>query len=630
MRSRLVEALKLDLVGPWAGHELAEEKLPGWVRPSNWYLTGFLIPSGTPPEKSGDADEDDDLGEIPESAGLSEESNEERKTAKKGFFPSSMGLSFLVRKEANSLDVTVRWGDYARAEIENGGAPVPVWQRYPREATCELVLTGASDPLAHDVPDSDGLQIHVVERPIASEDLAEHIPEGTRSVSVFLVNHRSPAGEGEPDLTYAFQAEVEVRSEQPFVSRPDLRGISAEDWDEQVADLHYADTPAYATGHGVSAEWEIVDGKCHLLRTAWIPSAEVEKTATVNVSGVELSMEALGALTDGSAVERALRPLVTEYRTWIETRRSDVEALQGARRETAEELLHVAKFTAGRIERGIALLARDEDALGYFNSLRELGGARRILEEEVQNTIKAYGARKRIGEERGLFQDRKTFSEVVELTSRVSTDKVAEARRRLECWIPRCPACGLCDRNEHDLGRPRHPAARADGRPRSTEDPRRVYPGHESRGPRRRAAGARRDALQYSQAAGPLPLRALPALPRDLLSFRRGGKRDPFFCARTRPGLCRSARGIGSPRGGRADAAAGSREDRRCPADASSVGFSTLFSGACVSSPLRTKPSERSGCAACRTGLSICSIPGARCSMTTGPPGWRCSTRSMS
>ena len=28
--------------------------------------------------------------------GLAEESNEERKAAKKGFFPSSMGLSFLV------------------------------------------------------------------------------------------------------------------------------------------------------------------------------------------------------------------------------------------------------------------------------------------------------------------------------------------------------------------------------------------------------------------------------------------------------------------------------------------------------------------------------------------------------
>jgi len=70
--------------------------------------------------------------------------------------------------------------------------------------------------------------------------------------------------------------------------------------------------------------------------------------------------------------------------------------------------------------------------LGYFNSLRELGGARRIMEEEVQNTLKGYGAHRRLGEERGLFQDRKTFSEVMELTSRVSTDKVAEARRRLE------------------------------------------------------------------------------------------------------------------------------------------------------------------------------------------------------
>src|SRR5687767_43090 len=88
VRERLVEALKLDLVGPWTGHVLSEEQLQGWVRPSNWYLTGFLIPSATVPEKSADEDEDDDMGgEIPESAGLAEESNEERKAAKKGFFP---------------------------------------------------------------------------------------------------------------------------------------------------------------------------------------------------------------------------------------------------------------------------------------------------------------------------------------------------------------------------------------------------------------------------------------------------------------------------------------------------------------------------------------------------------------
>ena len=317
MRGRLVEALKLDLVGPWAGHSLAEERLPSRIRPSTWYLTGFLIPSGTPTEKAADADEDDDMeSEIPESAGLAEESNEERKAAKKGFFPSSMGLSFLVPKEAGALTVTVRWGDYAHEEIEGtDDKPVSVWQREPREATVQVELTGASDPAVRDVPDSGGLQLHVDWRLISAEDLEGHIPPGTRSVSVFLVNHRAPveSKEGEPDLAYAFQPEIEVRGERPFVARPDLRGALAAEWDEQVADLHYADTPAYATGHGVSADWEIVDSTCHLLRTEWIPSAEVEKTTTVDLPGVELSMEALGTLADSDGAEAALRPLVEQY-----------------------------------------------------------------------------------------------------------------------------------------------------------------------------------------------------------------------------------------------------------------------------------------------------------------------------
>ena len=130
VREKLVEALKLDLVGPWAGHVLAEERLPGRVRPSNWYLTGFLIPSGTPPERSADANEDEDLDEIPESAGLPEESNEDRKAAKKAFFPSSMGLSFLVPKESCALTVTVRGGDYIQAQTEGADSkPVSGWQR---------------------------------------------------------------------------------------------------------------------------------------------------------------------------------------------------------------------------------------------------------------------------------------------------------------------------------------------------------------------------------------------------------------------------------------------------------------------------------------------------------------------
>lgn len=50
VREAIARALRLDLIGAWAGHSLSDERLRGWERPSNWYLTGFLVPRGAPVE----------------------------------------------------------------------------------------------------------------------------------------------------------------------------------------------------------------------------------------------------------------------------------------------------------------------------------------------------------------------------------------------------------------------------------------------------------------------------------------------------------------------------------------------------------------------------------------------------
>lgn len=366
VRDRLAGALRLDLVGPGPGHPLREELLPGRERPSNRYLTGFLIPSGTPVEKRTDADEDEDLEIVPESAGLAEESNEDRKAAKKGFFPSSMGLSFLVPKETRTLAVTVRWGDYLPSEIEDEvGKKTSVWRRTPHEATLTVALRGSKAPVIFDVPGSGGLQLHLVEHVVGDEELTGCLPTHTFSVSAFLVNHRTPYPIN-PDIAYVFQAELEVRSEMPFVSRPDLRGARKGEWDEQVADLHFADTPTFATGHGVSADWELIDGACRVLRSTWIPNAEVEKTDTVAIEAVELSMDALGSLADGAAATAVLEPLVAHYRAWIDGQRTGLSDLEAKRRGTAEGLLWQAGLSADRIARGITALAADADALDAF------------------------------------------------------------------------------------------------------------------------------------------------------------------------------------------------------------------------------------------------------------------------
>ena len=373
VREKLVDALRLDLVGPWPGHQHEHERLPGWTLPSGWYITGFLVPAGAPIEKAAVAEADDQIDEVPESAGLAEESSEDRQAAKKGYFPCSMGLSFLVSQESQFLTVTIRWGDYVYeqdAGTTEEGKSFDVWAREPHEVEMHVRMAGnANRPEV--VPGSRGLELHLVNRRIATDGLAD-IPSGTRAVSVFLVNKRRhddacrDRTNAYPIESYAFQVELEVRTESPFVPQLDPRGAHAEDWDERVADLHYADAPAYATGHGVSAEWECVDNVCRVLRTAWIPSAEVENTKTAPVPEVELSMEALGALQSGAEVNAGLSPLADHYRKWIASRRTQLGESTESRRETAEELLRFAGFAAQRIERGIQALVDDADALDAF------------------------------------------------------------------------------------------------------------------------------------------------------------------------------------------------------------------------------------------------------------------------
>ncbi len=364
VRERLVEALKLDLIGPWAGHALAEEQLPGHIRPSNWYLAGFLIPAGSLPDESSDPDEDEDLEEVPDDVGLPEESAEERRAAKKAYFPSSMGLSFLVSSETDDLKVSVTWGDYATEPFESpDGKELSVWQRHPREAVLSVPIPDREAEVP--IPGADGLLLHVSARAVSSAALAGHIPAGARAVSVFLVNRRTP-DVAKPDFAYVFQPEISVTSETPLVPRPDPQGAVAADWDEQVADLQYADTPEYAVGHGVAAAWELVDGACRTVRTAWIPSAEVEYTETTDPEGVELSMAVLGDLADGDSARKALGPVVARYGSWIAEQRSALGSLSGVRRETAEQLLAAATFAARRIEQGIDTLSSDADALDAF------------------------------------------------------------------------------------------------------------------------------------------------------------------------------------------------------------------------------------------------------------------------
>jgi hypothetical protein len=161
-----------------------------------------------------------------------------------------MGLSLLLPKDAKELRVTGRWGDYRPVPAEGEGghegaeglAADNGWQRTDRVEELTLKLPLSQKPAERDVPKSDGLKVALSVRPVRDIPAFDGmVPRGTRSVSLFLVNRRKPAADELRDTAFAFQAALEVRCEQPFVSRPNLRGLESDDWDERVADLQYRD-----------------------------------------------------------------------------------------------------------------------------------------------------------------------------------------------------------------------------------------------------------------------------------------------------------------------------------------------------------------------------------------------------
>ena len=366
VRDQLVEALRLDLVGPWSGHPLETEQIPnytGLVRPSNWYLTGFIVPPDTAGSEASNSEVGDGLDETPDKAGTTEESSDEGRPASRGYFPSSIGLSLLIDGETKELAVTVRWGNYAPEEIER----TLLWSRIPRKESTVIKIPATEKPADWEIPRSRGLVLRTVTRRVKF-DAGGGIDPGSRAVSVFLMNQRRQgSGQDAPDDTlFVFQPEIEVRCDRPFPSKPMARSGKPDDWDEEVAALHYADAPEYATGHGVSADWDDRDGECRVVRTAWIGRARVEVTSTSPVGGVELSMQSLGMLSNGTEVHSCLDHLVVQYREWIDAWNTRAKQLDEHHKATAQELLRLAEIAADRIEHGIEVLANDPDALDAF------------------------------------------------------------------------------------------------------------------------------------------------------------------------------------------------------------------------------------------------------------------------
>lgn len=363
VRARLIRAIEADLVGPFYGDDETEEVLP--LPPSRWYLTGFLAPQGR--RDTDDPTSDEDAGAGPDTDD-EDDSGPEPDPKRARHFPASLGMSMLLPAgDADSIRISVDFADYVpERRLVEGEKQKTVWRRAPIPTRhIELPLTKEALEKGKELPQTPG--IRVMGKIEAAE--APGIPPGSRALSIFVVNQRTPPDRASAsDEAYIFQVVMTGEYPQGLLARPNRRGEDLEEWDDNVGDLQFRGRFEYAVGHGVSVETlDQEETPVTTVRTSWLPRHEVRRVVTHKEPSVTAEMEKLASLSDGASAKAALSPLVTAYRDWLDkqaTREDGVDSKQ--RRETRDKLVEQARFVAKRIEEGIEILATNADVLTAF------------------------------------------------------------------------------------------------------------------------------------------------------------------------------------------------------------------------------------------------------------------------
>lgn len=412
VRAHIVDVFRRDLIGPGPQDaDLASERLN--ESPARWYLAGFIAPAEDILALDGDDDENDPSAqeemeidvEEPDadgSGGAATDNEEpEAPNARRRFLPSSVGLTVLLDPDVTSIEARVSWGDYRTEpplpeaillpeplpeEIGEDGKPKRIerpmveWVRSPKNRVVALpIKDGRGGPIV--VPESaaeqrrgGGLVLETHSR-LFSYTTPDGKTERVRALTVFLVNRRATVHRFYADVSYAFQARLELVSEAGFRPRRDLSGYRAQDWDLRISDLHYRDMREWAVGRNAAAGWDTSEDSANGVTRVWtdpLPSAEVERVAPNEdaefKAQVTFGMEALAQLAegDGASLRAALADLPSLYGIWIDAERNKLLGLPARRRETGERLVAEMVTAKDRIAKGIEILSTDSKARTAF------------------------------------------------------------------------------------------------------------------------------------------------------------------------------------------------------------------------------------------------------------------------
>ena len=367
-RDRLVERLVQDLVGPMSEDEVLSD------RPSQRYSTGILYPQETAIESEEDLDGGGlAVNEVEDGPSAADDNGVPLHATLK---PSVAGMSFALGPRVPGvvprLETEIQCATYTSFAVdENGGeidGPPPSrdrerWRRQAHRLVTQVMLATGEQRLSFDDQGLPGLELYVLVKPYA----------GLLTVTMALSNlRRRGDSRAFDEQQHFFQVELSVHGlvDASFAARPSRRAET--DDDSRSAALIYRDVTEHVVGHTCSARAVLGgDGRVQILRTEWVPTAEVPAVSdqgdrVFDALRAEEGVRPLSAQWLSEApphlLESGLSLLVARYRTWINQERQRIPGLPVSLRAQAERHVERCAQGAARMEEGVTLLGKQGES----------------------------------------------------------------------------------------------------------------------------------------------------------------------------------------------------------------------------------------------------------------------------
>lgn len=285
------DILDKDFVGPVKTDEILSES------PASYYIMGKLYPQ----------DIEDGILDLASQPVLDDDSYDggydSALSLSNGIWPSSMGITFIVKEQVNAFQVEV---SYARYKVTDDSTKDQVyWKRIP---VCKHINIHLQRPYQK-IPIEEGAMLSVY--------INDKLPTDETILTLALINTGVAVSKQNENVSQImFQAGIKVKSETNIFNDINYRIEMGESQEFLQLEMLYCDKKCYAQGHGCSVEWESGTTEPHWIATSVFPSYDLKQ---MEPRVFDLPIFSIKYLAEGQPeIISDLQLFTTYYEKWIQ------------------------------------------------------------------------------------------------------------------------------------------------------------------------------------------------------------------------------------------------------------------------------------------------------------------------